>query len=181
MRGLKKSFLVKLSGLSASSCRFKHDKTVTLQYFVGRGPEEIQTAPLPSAWLSSAWSVLGHRSEHGGAGPTAPDGVAGDSACQDLGLGLGLGGSDRQECWPGTGRSRLQHLLSTRVLFRRCTVRPHLSHSWSPDWTAKRRFKGLGWWWWWGWGAAVSPVLSLHTFNDEERDDCLHILLKVIS
>lgn len=72
----------------------------------------------PSAWPSSASSALGRHSEHGGAGPTAPDGVAGDSACQDLGLGGGAGGSDRQECWPGTGRSRLQHLLSTRVVYR---------------------------------------------------------------
>ena len=77
--------------------------------------------------------------KHGRAGPTAPDGVAGDSACQDL--GLRLGGSDRQECYAGLGRAGQLAAVG----------RPVASH-----------------------------VLSLHTLNGEERDDCLHILLKVL-
>lgn len=40
--------------------------------------------------------------------------MAGDGACTDL------GGADRQECWPGIGRSRLQHLLSPGL----CAVKP---------------------------------------------------------
>lgn len=97
----------------------------------------------PSAWLSSAWSVLGHHSEHGGTGPTAPDGVAGDSACQDLGLRVG-GLTGRN-----AGLGRADQGSSTCYLLGFClgAVKTHLSHSWSPDWTAKRRFKGL-----WGGG-----------------------------
>lgn len=64
---------------------------------------------------TSAWSVSDTLPfEHSAAGQTAPDGVAGDGACTDL------GGADRQECWPGIGRSRLQHLLSPGL----CAVKP---------------------------------------------------------
>lgn len=34
-----------------------------------------------------------------------------------------VGGPDRQECWPGIGRSRLRHLLSGGL----CTVKPRCS------------------------------------------------------
>lgn len=68
--------------------------------------------------------------EHGRVGQTALDGVAGDGVCQDLRVGTGWGrGPDSQECWPETGRSRLQHLLSAR--FRRCTV--ELRHMFPTD------------------------------------------------
>lgn len=48
--------------------------------------------------------------------------MAGDSACTDLAR-RAAGGPDRQECWPGIGRSRLRHLLSSGL----CTVKPHCS------------------------------------------------------
>lgn len=37
------------------------------------------------------------------------------------------GGSDRQECWTGMGRPRLQHLLSTEGLFGLWPVKPRCS------------------------------------------------------
>lgn len=88
---------------------------------------------------SSVWSILDTLPcEHGAAGQTAPDGVAGDSACMDL------GGSDRQECCPGMGRSWLQHLLSTGLCLGSALLSPAaLSHSWGPDWTAACNIKAL--------------------------------------
>lgn len=56
----------------------------------------------------------------------------------------GPGGSDRQECWPGMGRSRLQHLLSTGLCRGSVLLSPAaLSHSWGPDWTAVHKIKAL--------------------------------------
>lgn len=60
--------------------------------------------------------------EHGGVGQTALDGVVGDGACQDRRVGVGWLVSDNQECWLGTVRSRLQHLLSAQAPFRHCAV-----------------------------------------------------------
>ena len=86
---------------------------------------------------TSAWSVSDTLPfEHSAAGQTAPDGVAGDGACTDL------GGADRQECWPGMWRSRLQHLLSTGLCLGSVLLSPAtLSHSWGPDWTVMDEIK----------------------------------------
>lgn len=89
----------------------------------------------------------------------------------------GPGGSDRQECWPGMGRSQLQHLLSTGLCLGSVLLSPAaLSHSWGPDWTAVDEIKapkGTG-----CRGEGSSQPITytrrmcffLHTFKDVKRN-----------